>query len=1098
VTALTLRPADDDARGAIATELGRTIFVEAGAGTGKTSQLVARIVNLVAVDQVDIGRIAAITFTEAAAAELRQRVRGALGSAVGDPARPAADRAACAAALVRLDDAAISTLHAFAQRLIVERPLEAGVPPALDVATDLEAARDFDERWEQFLERLLQRAELEEALGAGITLGLTLDKLREIAARFHDDYDRLEGVTFTPRPIEAIDPAAVLAPLEAVERLMPACNDPADLLLAHLRTKVRPLRERIVAAGGEDALAQLRALASVQRLVQTRGKAECWDEGAKAEVVAHLREADDARAAMLHQCRGAVLSQLLPHLAAFARAAAGERRRCGRLVFHDLLVLARDLLRDHPAVRREYATRYDRVLIDEFQDTDPLQIEIGVLLAASPDADVTGRRWDEIDVEPGRLFVVGDPKQSIYRFRRADIDLYLRVRERFGDGLELLQANFRSRPGVLRWVNEVLERLMAEAQEGTQAPYVPLAAGVPDDGEACVHLVGGPAPERVGQIREREAGELVRLIASVRGRWSVRGDDGGRRPARYDDVAVLLPTRASLPHLERALDDAAVPYRIESRSLVFASAEVRDLVNVLRAADDPDDAIGVVAALRTPALAVPDTELVAWREAGGSWDHRKPAPEDLPGDHPVAAGLGFLAELHRDRWWASVSDLVERIVRERRLLELALAHRRPRDHWRRVQFAIDQARAFTERGGRTVREFVAWADEQAAERARVDENVVPEADDEAVRILTMHGAKGLEFPVAVLAGLSAAPSNMPPRVLWPVAGGSPEVAVGSRGERFATEGFEDALGRETQMERAEEVRLLYVAATRARDHLVVSLFRPEKGSPGSYAARLAGALDDDLAGAVVVDDVPGPQPEAATLPLDRPTASRAERVAWEAERRELLARHATAPVVAATRLAAEARGEPDEAEERAVWQRGRAGTSVGRAVHAVLQSVDLATGAGVAEVAAAQAAAEGVSDRVEQVERLARAALGSGVVAEAVSGRYWRELFVAAPLGERTVEGFVDLLYETPAGELVVVDYKTDELGADDEVDAAVARYRLQGAAYAAAVESVVGRPVDRCVFLFLRKGEARAREVADLPGAVAEVRARLAASTGG
>ena len=233
------------------------------------------------------------------------------------------------------------------------------------------------------------------------------------------------------------------------------------------------------------------------------------------------------------------------------------------------------------------------------------------------------------------------------------------------------------------------------------------------------------------------------------------------------------------------------------------------------------------------------------------------------------------------------------------------------------------------------------------------------------------------------------------------------------------------------------------------------------------------------------------------LPLDRPAPSLEARAAWVAHREARIARYGSAPVVAATRLAAEARAievrDDEAADERPVWQRGRAGTSIGRAVHAVLQTVPLATGDGVDDVAAAQAAAEGVAGRAAEVAARARAALASPSVREAAAGRHWRELFVAARLGDRTVEGYVDLLYETAAGDLVVVDYKTDAAAGDEELDAAVDRYRLQGAAYAAAVESVVGRPVSRCVFVFARPGRAVEREVTDLRGAVDEVRALVA-----
>jgi ATP-dependent helicase/nuclease subunit A len=182
-------------------------------------------------------------------------------------------------------------------------------------------------------------------------------------------------------------------------------------------------------------------------------------------------------------------------------------------------------------------------------------------------------------------------------------------------------------------------------------------------------------------------------------------------------------------------------------------------------------------------------------------------------------------------------------------------------------------------------------------------------------------------------------------------------------------------------------------------------------------------------------------------------------------------------------------------EELPPWRRGRAGTAIGRAVHATLQTVDLATGEGVEETAQAQSAAEGVPHRAAEVAQLVRAALDAASVRAAVaSGRLWREVYVGASVDGVLVEGFIDLLYETPEG-LVVVDYKTDALTDGDSIDHALERYRLQGAAYAMALAESLGQPVGRCVFVFLTTGGAEEREVADLVGAMAEVRRRAVAA---
>jgi ATP-dependent exoDNAse (exonuclease V) beta subunit len=308
-----------------------------------------------------------------------------------------------------------------------------------------------------------------------------------------------------------------------------------------------------------------------------------------------------------------------------------------------------------------------------------------------------------------------------------------------------------------------------------------------------------------------------------------------------------------------------------------------------------------------------------------------------------------------------------------------------------------------------------------------------------------------------------------------------------------------------QMDFHEKLRLLYVGATRARDHLVVSVHRVgdvarEDVTKSTHAELLWSAARTAPHGTAFV-------PTTAPVPPPPPAATSTSvvpRDAWHDERARALADGRVPRVQSATRLAREAA----EAAEAAVvddpgiakgardlelppWQRGRYGTAIGRAVHAVLQTVDLRTGAGTDAAAAAQAAAEGVLGHEDRIAALARSALATATVREAVEHEHRRETLVATTLGDRTLEGYVDLLYRTPAG-IVVVDYKTDAVANDDDLDAKVARYRLQGAAYAVAVQAATGEPVVRCTFLFLHPDGARERDVADLAAAMDEVRALL------
>ena len=300
------------------------------------------------------------------------------------------------------------------------------------------------------------------------------------------------------------------------------------------------------------------------------------------------------------------------------------------------------------------------------------------------------------------------------------------------------------------------------------------------------------------------------------------------------------------------------------------------------------------------------------------------------------------------------------------------------------------------------------------------------------------------------------------------------------------------------MDEHERLRLLYVACTRARDHLIVSLTRLAESRRLTAASILAAA---GAAGAGAVKLSAASQASASRVGLPSPPVEEApaalpDRADWLAERETALARASAPEAVSATRLARSAAEADDPGLDKAEpdlelppWKKGRYGTAVGRAVHAVLQTVDLATGEALDELARAQAAAEGVASRQSDVARLARAGLATEAARAAAAGPHWRELWVAAPVGGRLVEGYIDLLYRDPAGRLVVVDWKTDHIEGDDDIAALLDRYRLQGAGYAAAVASVTGEPVARMVFGFLRPEGAVEADLPNLPAALEEVR---------
>jgi len=921
--------ADGLARARIEAELDATMVVVAGAGTGKTTALVGRIVELVRSGRASLREIAAITFTEAAAAKLRQRVRQRIDTvAAGHPGE-----ARLAAARHEVDEAAICTLHAFAQRILVEHCVAAGIPPGFDVLDETAERADFDARFERFADVLLSDPGAEEALVRGFSVGLARADLADIAWALHRHWDRLEDGGLEAlerlRPAPArwppADPGPVLEAIDAALSMGRWCTDGGDLLMQHLDA-LAGVRAQL--ASCDDEQSTLRFLDGLKGLQCIRGQLGNWTCPVD-EVRAACATAEQARLDLLRATRHAVLGELGARLAAFVLTAANERRAEGRLGFHDLLVHARRLVRHDGAAADALRRRYRRLLIDEFQDTDPIQVELAARLAAAVDGSA-----DLGHTHPGGLFVVGDPKQSIYRFRRADIESFDRVGHQIGDPVVLV-TNFRSVPGILQFVNTVFAELFGTepvpgqaahhdlhgergplplrtpavaarrrvvpatalhtpgAGPGTHAEQLSLAGMGPDapgpgsprlarqerraaTGMPPVVVLGGPNKGTAAEIRRCAARDIAGAVANVvEGRWAVADpEDGTVRTARWRDVAVLLPARTALAALEEALEEARVPYRLEGVAMLWGSEEVRDVLAVLHAADDPADPVAVLAALRSPGLACGDDDLVTWHQAGGGWDPRATAPDGMA-THPVARALAVVAALHERRWWHEPSAMVAQAFDDLRSFELCLAYHRPRDHWHRLRWLQDQARLFDETVGGPLRSFLRWADLQAEDDRHSGGVGPPDPDDDAVRVMTVHGAKGLEFPVVVLAGLErdVGAGQRAPAVLWGE-DGTPEL----RARKDLKSGGYDVAGeRQRHLDALEQDRLLYVGMTRARDHLVIALHHkePKEGATNlTEAARLHDICErhDTMWRRLPADDAVAPAGPVAAAAVPPPPA----------------------------------------------------------------------------------------------------------------------------------------------------------------------------------------------------------------------------------
>ncbi len=1157
-------PVDQAERDRIETELDRTFFVEAGAGTGKTTALVARIVALVRSGKVELDKLAAITFTEAAAAELRDRVRRGLERASRDSALDPEARERCRDAAGKVDLAAIQTIHAFAGTLLRAFPIEAGLAPGFAVWDDLQLRLAFEERFRTWLdedvsdERPENRRRRDDVRRA-LRLGMTFGQLRGLADGLQEHADLLDPpsgwcVADPPAPVPLAHRLGE-AVLELASYLDRARNGDLNELARDVR-RVQPAARRLAEARDEDdALAALQEFRRPGLNVGSMAEWEDLPDGRNPVRVirATSKAVQEEIDAALAEHRAAAFAAVLGHLAGFVRDFARARRQQGVAAFHDLLIWARDLLRDHPDVRAQARERFQRIFVDEFQDTDPLQAEIvwylGADPSASPDGDPLGAR-----LVPGKLFVVGDPKQSIYRFRRADIGLYARIYQRTESASRArLSQNFRSLAPVLEWVNYHFRRDMRE-RLGIQAEYVDLhpvstATELAEHAHG-VYAVGGKLEGKAEAAHLAEA-EHVAMIArrAVADGWIVRDPADGRpRLARYQDVCVLMPSRTNVGRLEDAFAGRGVPYRLESGSLVLATQEVRDLLSCLRAIDDPSDQVALVAALRSPAYACSDVDLLAWIEAGGKLDYEQ-SPADLDG--PVAEAFDSLRRFHRARSGRSAAATIEAFIRERMLAVQVFAQPRPREAWRRLRYVAAQARAFAAAGRPSLRALVDWLEDRERVQTRDSESPLPESDEDAVRLLTIHGAKGLEFPIVILTGLGEIRRGTPAavRIFPDRAKGTLEVGCGA----FKTPGFDEAQENEKLMDEAEQVRLLYVAATRARDHLVLSLFHVKDGC---HAARISRALAEYDADRYHLIETLSASPtdaedewgvaDGANADAARDASPeehrRAERE-WLDRRQRRIDELANLSIVAASSLdggnapkgesaaslaSVQSPGESafptwlsDEGAAREVGEDDGSDavddddiftvdpgdpisgpsepTALGRAVHLALEQLTSTEDSALDVLARRAAKRHRIANRAEEVKQLVLAAAASPVTREAWrAARSWREVPVGAQVDGALLLGRIDLLYEKADGSLGIVDFKTDRIDRET-VAGRAAEYRAQGGAYALGIERATDRRVSSVAFVFAAL-DGQAEVYTDVDDLIAEARAsiRLAGSPSG
>ncbi|MDH4153900.1 MAG: UvrD-helicase domain-containing protein [Nitrospira sp.] len=1104
---------DRAAREAAETTFDRNVVVIAGAGTGKTTLLVNRLVHLVMKEPrpVPITQVVALTFTNKAALEMKVRLRerlmwladprtdgaraqdGGAVSAQDLQERYGITRGEIAvrarAGLADIEKAQIGTLHSFAAHLLRLHPLESGVDPDFQEDDGLRFEEHFTQAWDVWIDQELSRQGANHDQWRRLLGVTTLEEVRTLA---HALSSELVDLSLLQKQLaqDSVSPNVVRW-----------VGERADRAHALLKTYDRPKRRKIeemlgasvslltrVANEGPSALQQLDVSTRDWLSKDVGSKVKDWDE-AEFQEAKRLIQASQSLLDVDHGLFEDLLKLLSP-LVASIRSSFVDK---GWLSFDGLLARARALLHEHPRVREGIKREYRAVLVDEFQDTDPIQYEI--ILAVSEQLGCYETAWQDMRLDSGKLFIVGDPKQSIYAFRRADIEAFDRVVDKITQGggvVQTLTTNFRSAAAVLDPVNDIFDRLFVH-HPLVQPANVRLEVRPhrrPSTMEAGVQLlVTTPADGD----EPFDADLAVRAEGEVLARW-LKDEILSRPNIVAGQVALLFRKLTQADAYLDALRRHNISYVIEGEKHFYRRQEVIDLVNVLRVLDHPHDRIALTGLLRSPLGGLTDRELFEFHDAS-QLEYRLWTKLDSF-DHPRAAAIRRLYEqlswLHQAVPAVPLADAIQVIFDRLPLLESAAASLHGEQAVANLLKVKQTAAALSDRATMTLSAFIELMVERLEEQPEEAESPLAEESSNAVQILTIHKAKGLEFPIVVLPGLhqGTGRDRTVPHVAHDWSSGIYGLSLGSK----RTIGAVLAQAKFAVREEAERRRVFYVGMTRAKELLVLSGGKVAR-SVGETTFEWLQQIGTGQVGEVATQElsigastiphrvVHAPErtwqrqsftTENPAISIDVSSIARL----WEQRKERWSAVGETEWHLTPTSMV-QCEGRP-RAPSRSKRQLREVGRLTGIAAHRLLERWSFSSppsglveqiGPVLQEVLQSeeQSLLPTITDSLRELfTAFGKSKLYGRLQSAQILGR---EVPFIMPWGDRQVmEGVIDLLYRFD-GELWIADYKTDLVSADQAAERAE-QYRPQGRVYMSAVEQALGvKPRFHC--LFLRCGAA-------------------------
>jgi len=1059
--------ADAADRDAALVDFEHNLVITAGAGTGKTSLLTSRVLCALLGQGLASDELLVTTFTEKAAAEMAVRIESALIEIAESHWQPesAAGRAmakirgkkkavATARAMLDGDDLPkIGTFHTFCLRTLRDFAREAGLPPDVQVAEDEDIEHEFDVFFQRFLslelgEPRVTPVVLSEDEWRTILNNPGLEEIRRILHAY--------CMLSLPEPLEWEDCFGAMR--AQAQRLHDACVGLVERVGAvqanAFKDRMPGCIEVLKALSGIESADQIddHLLDACRQVVSQRppGPTKKTPEHEVRGFKDNVRAAWKLIASVPFVPRHGELGVLQKLAEDVAVRFADHKARAGLLSYQDCLSRCYRLLGDE-RVRGQLHARYHQILVDEFQDTDPLQYDILFRLTQTEPGGT--------ELRAGSLCIVGDPKQSIYRFRGADMtafeDAVARILANHGRRLSLT-VNFRSERSILTFVNSIMTPCVV-AEPGIQPPYEMLRS--PEDASLfdgiSAELLYLPPSGRAVERKPKEA----RILAAEVAEYMAASD--GRR---YADVAFLFRSFTDVDLYARELRQAGIPALVDGGRRFYERHEVERFVSLLRALLRPWDEAALLAFLRSPLAAVPDAELLAYAEAGGRLSALSTERGEL---HPaMAAARDLLARLGTRVRELEPHEALRYVLHESRLAALEAAGYDGPQRLANLEKLITMVSSWCVDGAVSLEDAVERLGREADALKEMEESPLADPELNAVRLLTVHKAKGLEFDFVIVPDFGWSFGTRPSTdafELWPTETGeqllyrfgsvqAPSIALADQ--------------RNERHERAENLRILYVALTRAKKQLLISHAQPawrtiEQLPWGRALVELGFAPEDLTEDGACVANVLEARLASESITLRKVEAEDAVDPATLPARVDAWAsaRARSNELTRATPKAPSAEADEETpSEARAVRTARGLAMTIGKCVHGYLLAADFSATdideAMLTEVATNHAAADGIESAtvLEASRELLARFLSSDLRARLASCEIvGRELpmFYADDDGNRW-HGAIDLVFRD-GDTLTIADFKTDRVETDLVTHAE--RYRSQLGHYARATQ---------------------------------------------